>query len=153
MQLAQDKFEAHEEKGVWGQLSEEQVGIVAMKAQLAKATPKQTKDSKLKKKAMEKESSEKGQKRDDAWKTIKPKPGEASTKHVKNKTYCLCKNHKEEGMWVIHHPEDCRNNQSRMKPKPTKRNSPHRTNFHPITRTRRNDGHTRLMNTYHGSGH
>ena len=40
MQLAQDKLEAHEEKGVWGQLSEDQAEIVAMKAQLEKATPK-----------------------------------------------------------------------------------------------------------------
>ena len=48
------------------------------------------------------------EKRDDTWKTIKPKPGEACTKQVKNKLYHWCKNHKEEGMWVIHHPEDCR---------------------------------------------
>ena len=40
MQLAQDKFETREEKGVWGQLSEEQAKIMAMKAQLEKATPK-----------------------------------------------------------------------------------------------------------------
>ena len=45
MQLAQDKFKAHEEKGVWGQLSEEEAEIVAMKAQLEKATPKQIKNS------------------------------------------------------------------------------------------------------------
>ena len=109
MQLAQDKFEACEEKGIWGQLSEEQAKIVAMKAQLEKATPRQMKDGKPKKKAMGKESSDKGEKRDDIWKTIKPKPGEASTKQVKNKTYHWCKNHKEEGMWVIHRPEDCRN--------------------------------------------
>ena len=109
MQLAQDKFKACEEKGVWGQLSEEQAEIVAMKAQLEKAMTKQMKDSKPKRKATEKESSDKGQKRDDTWKTIKPKPGEASTKQVKNKTYHWCKNHKEEGMWVIHRPEDCRN--------------------------------------------
>ena len=109
MQLAQDKFEAHEEMGVWGQLSEEHAEIVVMKAQLEKAMPKQTKDSKSKKKVMEKESSNKKQKRDDTWKIIKPKPGEACTKQVKNKTYHWCKNHKEEGMWVIHRPEDCRN--------------------------------------------
>ena len=109
MQHPQDKIEACEEKGVWGQLSEEQSEIVAMKAQLEKAMPKQMKDSKPKKKAMEKESSDKGQKRDDTWKTIKPKLREASTKQVKNKTYHWCKNHKEEGMWVIHCPEDCRN--------------------------------------------
>ena len=109
MQLAQDKFEAHEEKGVWGQLLEEQAKIVVLKAQLEKAMPKQMKDSKPKKKVMEKESSNKKQKRDDAWKIIKPKPGEACTKQVKNKTYHWCKNHKEEGMWVIHCPEDCRN--------------------------------------------
>ena len=75
MQLAQDKFEAHEEKGVWGQLSEEQAEIMAMKAQLEKATPKQTKNSNSKKKVTEKESSDKKQKRDDTWKIIKPKPG------------------------------------------------------------------------------
>ena len=46
MQLAQDKFEAHKEKGVWGQLSEEQAEIMAMKAQLKKATPRQTKNDK-----------------------------------------------------------------------------------------------------------
>ena len=45
MQLAQDKFEAHEEKGIWGQLSEKQAKIVAMKAQLEKATPRQMKNS------------------------------------------------------------------------------------------------------------
>ena len=109
MQLAQDKFEAREEKGVWGQISEEQAEIMAMKAQLEKATPRQMKNDKSKKKATEKESSDKKQKRDDAWKIIKPKPGEACTKQVKNKTYHWCKNHKEEGMWVIHHPKDCRN--------------------------------------------
>ena len=109
MQLAQDKFKAHEEKGVWGQLLEEQAEIVAMKAQLEKATPKQTKSSNPKSKEMKNESSDKKEKRDDAWKTIKPKPGEACTKQVKNKLYHWCKNHKEEGMWVIHHPEDCRN--------------------------------------------
>ena len=66
MQLAQDKFEAHEEKGVWGQLSEEQAEIVAMKAQLEKATPKQMKSSNLKKKEMKKELSNKKEKRDEA---------------------------------------------------------------------------------------
>ena len=66
MQLAQDEFEVRKEKGVWGQLSEEQAKIMAMKAQLEKATPKQTKDSKLKKKVTEKESSDKKQKRDEA---------------------------------------------------------------------------------------
>ena len=86
MQLAQDKFEACKEKGVWGQLCEEQAKIVAMKAQLEKATPKQTKSSNLKKKEMKKESSDKKDKRDDAWKIIKPKPREACTKQVKNKT-------------------------------------------------------------------
>ena len=30
-------------------------------------------------------------------------------KEVKNKLYHWCKNHKEEGMWVIHCPEDFRN--------------------------------------------
>ena len=50
MQLGQDKFEACEEKRVWGQLSEEQAKIVAMKAQLEKATPRQMKNSNLKKK-------------------------------------------------------------------------------------------------------
>ena len=109
MQLAQDKFEAHEEKGVWGQLSEEQAEIVAMKAQLEKATPKQMQNSNSKKRETKKESSDKKEKRDDTWKIIKPKPGEACTKQVKNKTYHWCKNHKEEGMWVIHHPEDCKN--------------------------------------------
>ena len=54
MQLTQDKFEAHEEKGVWGQHSEEQAEIVAMKVQLEKATPKQTKSSNLKKKETKK---------------------------------------------------------------------------------------------------
>ena len=109
MQLAQDKFKAHEEKGVWGQLSEEQAEIVAMKAQLEKAIPKQMKNSNPKTREMKKESSNKKEKRDDAWKIIKPKPGEACTKQVKNKMYHWCKNHKEEGMWVIHCPEDCRN--------------------------------------------
>ena len=55
-----------------------------------------------------KESNNKTEKRDDAWKIIKPKPGEACTTQVKNKLYHWCKNHKEEGMWVIHHPDDCR---------------------------------------------
>ena len=109
MQLAQDKFEDHEEKGVWGELLEEQAEIVAMKAQLEKAMPKQVKDSKSKKNVTEKESSNKKQNRNDDWKVIKPKPGEACTKQVKNKTYHWCKNHKEEGMWVIHRLEDCRN--------------------------------------------
>ena len=109
MQRAQDKFEAREEKGVWGQLSQEQAEIVPMKAQLEKATPRQTNNSNLKKREMKKESSDKKEKRDDAWKIIKPKPGEACTKQVKNKMYHWCKNHKEEGMWVIHHPEDCKN--------------------------------------------
>ena len=57
----------------------------------------------------EKESSNKKQKRDDAWKIIKPKPGDACTKKVKNKTYHWSKNHKGEGICVIHCPEDCRN--------------------------------------------
>ena len=109
MQLAQDKFAAHEEKGVWGQLSEEQAEIVAMKTQLEKATPKQTKNNNPKTKETKKDSSDKKERRDGAWKIIKPKPGEAYTKQVKNKMYHWCKNHKEEGMWVIHHPEDCRN--------------------------------------------
>ena len=65
MQLAQDKFKAYEEKGVWDQLSEEQAEIVAMKAQLEKATPKQMKSSNLKKKETKKESSNKTEKRDD----------------------------------------------------------------------------------------
>ena len=47
-----------------------------MKAQLEKGMPKQMKDGKPKKKVMEKESSDKGQKKDDAWKIIKPKTGE-----------------------------------------------------------------------------
>ena len=113
MQLAQDKFEACEDKGLWGQLSEEQAEIMAMKAQLETATPRQMKNSNSNKGETKKESSDKKEKRDDAWKIIKPKPGEACTKHVKNKTYHWCKNHKEEGMWVIHPPEDCKN-----KPKP-----------------------------------
>ena len=124
MQLAQDKFEACEEKGIWGQLSEEQAEIVAMNAQLEKATPRQMKDGKPKKKAMGKESSDKGEKRDDVWKTIKPKPGEASTKQVKNKTYHWCKNHKEEGMWVIHRPEDCRNKPKQDEPQADKAEFP-----------------------------
>ena len=41
MQLAQDKFEAREEKGVWGQLSDEQAEIVAWKAQLEKSATNQ----------------------------------------------------------------------------------------------------------------
>ena len=53
MQLVQDKFEAREEKGVWGQLLEEQAEIMAMKAQLEKATPRQMKNDKSKKKATE----------------------------------------------------------------------------------------------------
>ena len=109
MQLALDKFEVRKDKGVWGQLSEEQAKIVAMKVQLEKATPKQTKNSNPKKKETKKELSNKKEKRDDAWKIIKPKPGEACTKQVKNKTYHWSKNHKEEGMWVIHGPEDCKN--------------------------------------------
>ena len=92
-----------------GQLSEDQAEIVAMKVQLEKATPKQTKSSNPKKKEMKKESSDKTEKRDDAWKIIKPKPGEACTKQVRNTMYHWCKNHKEEGMWVIHHPENCKN--------------------------------------------
>ena len=80
MQLAQDKFKAHEKKGVWGQLSEEQAKIVAMKAQLEKATPKQMKNSNPKSKETKKELSDKKGKRNDAWKTIKLKPGEACTK-------------------------------------------------------------------------
>ena len=109
MQLAQDKFEAHKEKRVWGQLSEEQAEIVAIKVQLEKATPKQMKSSNPKKREMKKDLSNKKEKRDDAWKIIKPKPGEASTKQVRNKMYHWCKTHKEEGMWVIHRPEDCKN--------------------------------------------
>ena len=93
MQLPQNKFEPSEEKGVWRQLFEEEAEIVAMKAQLEKAMPKQMKDSKSKKKVTEKESSNKKQKRDDASKIIKPKPGEACSKEVKNKTYHWCKNH------------------------------------------------------------
>ena len=89
MQLAQDKFEACEEKGISGQLLEEQAEIMAMKAQLEKSTPKQMKDNKPKKKATKKESSDEGQKSDDAWKTIKPKPGEASTKQVKKQNISL----------------------------------------------------------------
>ena len=78
-------------------------------AQLEKSTPRQTKNSNSKKKVTEKESSDKKENGDDAWKTVKPKPGEACTKQVKSKTYHWCKNHKEEGMWVIHRPEDCKN--------------------------------------------
>ena len=74
-QLAQDKFKAHKEKGVWGQLSEEQAKMVAMKVQLEKATLKQMKSSNMKKKEMKKESGNKKEKRDDAWKIVKPKPG------------------------------------------------------------------------------
>ena len=49
------------------------------------------------------------EKRDDTWKILKPKPGEACSRQVKNKMYHWCKNPKKEGMWVIHHREDCKN--------------------------------------------
>ena len=123
MQLAQDKFEACEEKGVWGQLSEEQAKIMVMKAQLEKATPKQMKSSNLKKKEMKEESSDKKEKRDDAWKIIKPKPGEACTKQVKKKMYHWWKNHKEEGMWVIHQLRTARTSQDRKRSKLTRQSS------------------------------
>ena len=108
MQLAQDKFKAREEKGIWGQLSEEQAEIVAMKAQLEKAMPKQTKNNNSKSKEMKKESNDKKEMRDYAWKIIKPKSGESCMKQVKNKLYHWCKNHKKKECG-FHHPEDCRN--------------------------------------------
>ena len=43
MQLAQDKYEAQKEKGIWGQLSEEQAKLVAMQAQLEKSVAHQPK--------------------------------------------------------------------------------------------------------------
>ena len=123
MQLAHDRFEACKEKGVWGQLLEEQAEIVAMKAQLEEATPKQTKNSNPKSKETKKESSDMKEKIVDAWNIIKCKPGETCTKQVKNKLYHWYKDHKEEGMWVIHGPEECRNNPKKKKPKPTRPNS------------------------------
>ena len=101
---------------------------------------------------MKKESSDKKEKRDDAWKIIKPKPGEACTKQVKSKLYHWCMNHKEEGMWVIHCPEDCRNKQKK-KLRPTRQNSQCKRDSHQVTKMKRNDSYARLVNTFHGSGH
>ena len=102
---------------------------------------------------MKKESSDNKEKRDDAWKIIKPKPGEACTKQVKNKLYHWCKNHKEEGMWVIHCPEDCRNKPKQEEAQANKAEFLMQEGLNQIMKMKRNDGHARLVNTFHGSGH
>ena len=45
-------------------------------------------------------------KQDDAWKMVMPKAEEANMKQVNGNKYHWCPYHKEEGIWIIHKPED-----------------------------------------------
>ena len=105
MQLVQDKYEAQEEKGTWGQLSVQQAKLVAMQVQLEKSTMCQQ-GSKSKGSS---EGKKRKTKQDDTWKVIKPKADEVNMKQVNGKKNHCCPYHQEEGMWVVCTPKECKN--------------------------------------------
>jgi polysaccharide deacetylase 2 family uncharacterized protein YibQ len=121
MTMATRKFNYLKQKGLWNTTSEEQK-YIAMAAELDKlkgelklsntlkqAATSSTTDGKDKKKKEKKTKNKKSkkdrwQKKDEEWKKVPPKVGEAKQKCVKEKTYHWCKHHMA---WGIHPQAEC----------------------------------------------
>ena len=122
MTMATRKFNYLKQKGLWNTTSDEQK-YIAMAAELDKlkgelklsntlkqAATSSTTDGKDKKKKEKKTKNKKSkkdrkwQKKDEEWKKVPPKVGEAKQKCVKEKTYHWCEHHMA---WGIHPQAEC----------------------------------------------
>jgi hypothetical protein len=137
MAMATDKFTYLKTKGLWGSKSEEDQ-IIAMAAELEKLkgelklsrnltqaanraqsdaktngnTSNQGNQRQSKKKKNKKNTGDrKWQKRDEEWKKVPPKQGEAKQKINREKTYHWCEHHMA---WTIHAPAECKLGLSRV---------------------------------------
>ena len=142
MVRAENKYEAcHLDKeNTWGKPTEEQEKIVALSVEINSLKkecgsssgktnkPKQAAKRQTPKKAASKKSADKKKKAGNKWawknkppKELDPKENETFIKMFENKTYYWCKNHNNrEGMWTLHHPNDC---ESSSGPKQTATNA------------------------------
>ena len=92
-----------------GALLAEQEEIVAMQARMEKVSSNKLKSTTKRKNASTNDKTQR-KKTDDKWKHVKPKEGNPKMKEIQQKMWHWCPHHGEEGMWMIHSPEQCRNN-------------------------------------------
>ena len=130
---AENKYKARllDKENVWGKPTEEQEKIVAMSAEInllkkerggtagkntkSKPAAKPAAKKQSPKKAAFKKPTDKKKKTNDkwAWKNKAPKETDAKerdafVKTFENKKYFWCTNHNNgEGMWTLHHPNEC----------------------------------------------
>jgi hypothetical protein len=109
MSMAKRKFDFLKTKGKWGAKSPDDEKIVAMTAEINTLKGQLKLDPKLSAIASEGEEgdnkSSKKKKKDEHWKKIPPKEGEAKEgKQVGKYTFNWCEHHKA---WTVHKPDDC----------------------------------------------
>ena len=123
MQLALNKYKTMFEAGTWNAPSDEEIKIIALEARLEKmvkarkskggGTNEGTNANESKSKDKEGNKSYK-KKEKPAWKSQKPKEGEAKKKTVDNKDWHWCPKHEA---WVAHLPSECLGKGVRVPPK------------------------------------
>ena len=133
MLLAENKYKNLKQSGKWGNLSDEEMEIVALNAKIEVLKHKGTKKLEGKPKKEEKKQQDEGKKdnkrkqekkkADFHWQ--KPRPNQTK-RTVKEKEYYWCPNHqnkvtKEWGQWVCHKPIYCKNKENN---KPSEEKAP-----------------------------
>ena len=116
MNLADIMYNAQTQMNEWSSLSTEQEEMLALYAKIAHLNKqlKQANKNKTKPKE-ENKNKKKGNDKDREWMKEKPKGDEKkvnghSTWTMGKKSYFWCSHHNnEQGLWVIHNPDECKN--------------------------------------------
>lgn len=119
MLKAATKYKTMKDEETWNAPSDEQVEIMALKAQVSKLEiankkSKKTQTSSTSSKSTKKDekSNKTKKKRYPPWRYVAPKEGESQKKTVNNRNYFWCPHHK---LWTAHDPNKCNMNKKKRK--------------------------------------